>query len=591
MSNNGKYDFLDLTVEKCFGSFYNVPDYQREFVWESDKQVQQLLSDIEEAYNADSRKEYFIGTTVVFNNNGSNELIDGQQRTTTLYLALCAFKSVFAEFGLDHATIDQSIANTTMDDDGNDVFRYHLILQYEDASNLLEQIAADNIPPEDKLSKSGRLLVQAYKFIRDYVADYAARDPQEVKKFFIYFFKRIKFIQISTPDINDALKIFETVNDRGVGLNPMDLLKNLIFRQVTRDRFDKLKDKWRELISILNENNEKPLRFLRYFIMSNYPRADQDTRGIGKNIIREDEIYSWMTNHAELCNYEKKPLEFVNLLIENARAFVNFSTGKDTHGNPNVYVQNINRLGGSVFRQHIIPLLTARNFDKEMFDYLARNIETYLYYFLITKEQAKALEKNFAEWNIHLAKVTTLKELNDFVAKTLKVEVDSKEIEYRDVFHRLTQSDLQVFRQRYLLARISQYVDLARTGIYTPQMLDTYYDTEIEHILPVTPASDEAAAGIEDYDRVKSMLGNLTLIEKPINRSIQNKDFSSKVEEYHKSKYYLTSSLKEIDVVGNNTAINRIGKFLKSFDHWDRQTIEERQDLLYKLSLEIWKIE
>lgn len=87
------------------------------------------------------------------------------------------------------------------------------------------------------------------------------------------------------------------------------------------------------------------------------------------------------------------------------------------------------------------------------------------------------------------------------------------------------------------------------------------------------------------------MLGNLTLIEKPINRSIQNKDFSSKVEEYHKSKYYLTSSLKEIDVVGNNTAINRIGKFLKSFDHWDRQTIEERQDLLYKLSLEIWKIE
>ncbi len=64
MSNNGKYDFLDLTVEKCFGSFYNVPDYQREFVWESDKQVQQLLSDIEEAYNADSRKEYFIGTTV-----------------------------------------------------------------------------------------------------------------------------------------------------------------------------------------------------------------------------------------------------------------------------------------------------------------------------------------------------------------------------------------------------------------------------------------------------------------------------------------------------------------------------------------------
>lgn len=83
----------------------------------------------------------------------------------------------------------------------------------------------------------------------------------------------------------------------------------------------------------------------------------------------------------------------------------------------------------------------------------------------------------------------------------------------------------------------------------------------------------------------------MTLIEKPINRSIQNKSYAEKVKEYYKSKYYLTRSLKEVDAIGNNTAVNRIGKFLKEFDHWDKTTIEERQDMLYKLSLEIWKIE
>ncbi len=591
MSNSSKYDFEDFTVEKCFSNFFIVPDYQREYVWEADKQVEQLLSDIDEAYTTDSKKEYFIGTTVVFNNNGSNELIDGQQRTTTLFLALCAFKSIYINLGFSHSTIDQCIANTTMDDSGNDIHKYHLELQYEDASHVLEQIANDKIPDNDKLTKSGKLLVSAYYYIRDYIANYRKGNPEEIKGFFLYFFRKIKFIQIATPDINDALKIFETVNDRGVGLNPMDLLKNLIFRQVPRDKFYKIKDKWRELIQILESNNEKPLRFLRYFIMSNFPQADQGTHGTGKNIVREDEIYKWMTIHADLCNYEKNPTEFVNLLIENAKAFVYFSTGKDAKGEPNVYVTNINRLGGTVFRQHIIPLLTARNFSQDMFDYLARNIEAYLYYFLITKEQAKTLEKNFAEWNLDLCEVSSFEELNIFVKSHFKPEVMNKKQEYQDLFRRLSQKDLQIFRLRYVLAKISQYVDLGRHGDFTAQMLDNYYYTEIEHILPFTPVSEEAKDQIEDYDEVKIKLGNLTLLEKSINRSIQNKSYSEKVLEYHKSMYYLTSSLKEVDIIGNNTAINRIGKYLKEFTFWDKSTIEERQELLYNLSLEIWKIE
>lgn len=191
MSASSKYDFIDLTVEKCFNNFYIVPDYQREYVWEADKQVEQLLVDITEAYDNDSKKEYFIGTTVVYNNNGQYELIDGQQRTTTLFLALCAFKNVYEKYSISHDTIDKCIADTTLDDDGNDIHKYHLTLQYEDASNILEQIAEDNIPEDDKLSKSGKLLVSAYNRLKKFVNDYAEKDLGELKKFFMYFFDKL----------------------------------------------------------------------------------------------------------------------------------------------------------------------------------------------------------------------------------------------------------------------------------------------------------------------------------------------------------------------------------------------------------------
>jgi len=77
------------------------------------------------------------------------------------------------------------------------------------------------------------------------------------------------FIQIST-DVSSALKIFETINERGVGLNPMDLLKNLLFKQVKQDEFTMLKNAWKKITVPLEKANEKPLRFLRYFLMANY---------------------------------------------------------------------------------------------------------------------------------------------------------------------------------------------------------------------------------------------------------------------------------------------------------------------------------
>ncbi len=590
-NNNIQIQFDYLNLEKCFKNFYVVPDYQREYVW-GERQVNQLLSDVYDEFDNNHNKEYFIGSTVVFkDDNGSYELIDGQQRTTTLFLIICALKYVYSEWDLDTDTLDRMIKDKTVNALGDSIDKYKLELQYKDSSNILTIISSLSDRPTN-LKGSAERLFNAYENIIAFLIQNFSKDKSDqLKKFFVYLYRKLKFIQIETPEINDALKIFETINERGIGLNPMDLLKNLIFRQVNRNEFTKLNTKWQQLVSILDKNNEKPLRFLRYFIMANYnvnnPKGDE--------ILREDEIYKWITKPENTiqCNYEKKPFDFVDLLIENAEIYVKFFKGEDQIGQ-NIFLNNIRKLGGGSFRQHLILLLAGRKLSKPLFDHFTKQIETLIFFYFITREPTKVFERNFSKWAKDLITVKTEDELNQFIKDKIEPEVAEKKNSYKSSFLDLNQNSVQQYRMRYILAKIAQYVDQQRLGSYIPQTLDNYITKgiEVEHILPFTPENSLKEKIGEEYDEVKFKLGNLTLLEKSINASIGNNDFyKHKVGEYSKSSIYLTKSISILENVGTNTAITRINQRLKTFTDWNSSTITERQELLFDLSKSIWKVD
>jgi hypothetical protein len=92
-----------------------------------------------------------------------------------------------------------------------------------------------------------------------------------------------------------------------------------------------------------------------------------------------------------------------------------------------------------------------------------------------------------------------------------------------------------------------------------------------------------------NYDEYKNKLGNLTLLEKPINIVASNGFFLAKKVEYRKCKYYLTSSIAELITVGQNSSITRINQKLQAFDVWSAISIDKRQELLMGLSREVWK--
>lgn len=126
---NHKYS-IEEAFRECF---YIVPDYQREYVW-SDKEVHQLLEDINDEIDASSSKEYFIGTILISPTNQKNhyEVIDGQQRLTTFFLLLCALKNLF-KAEPQETTINGLISTSYTDSNGDTKNSLKLEPRYENA--------------------------------------------------------------------------------------------------------------------------------------------------------------------------------------------------------------------------------------------------------------------------------------------------------------------------------------------------------------------------------------------------------------------------------------------------------------------------
>jgi hypothetical protein len=185
--------------------------------------------------------------------------------------------------------------------------------------------------------------------------------------------------------------------------------------------------------------------------------------------------------------------------------------------------------------------------------------------------------------------------LNSFLINSFQTNMASKRQELADALKRYSLDSMQHYRTRYLLAKLTQFVDMAYKGLKTAGPLGEYTVLQIEHILPNTPeeslrADFAAKNGKANYDEYKNKLGNLTLLEKPINIVASNNFFALKKPEYAKCKYYLTSSIAGLAEVGKNSSITRINAKLASFDDWTAEAIDKRQNLLIDLTREIWSI-
>jgi len=599
---NHKYS-IEEAFRECF---YIIPDYQREYVW-TDKEVNQLLEDINEQIDTGSTREYFIGTVLVAPTiqKSHYEVIDGQQRLTTFFLLLCALRNLLQkEPEAQHLNRLISDSYTTS---GGIETRLKLDPRYENASDVMHKLVEINSDPvavrsgilAAGITSFGSLenLINAYATLYRYLqGNYD--DTTKLKKYWLYLATNVVFIQIST-DVSSALKIFETINERGVGLNSMDLLKNLLFTQVSPDQFSKLKDEWKKVTRPLEKEKEKPLRFLRYFLMANYVIKNEKS----ESVIYEDKIYDWFIDkdNAKLCDYAGKPFEFVRKVIRNVEHYINFTKGLGNDGNPNLAMDSLKRLAGGAFSLHYVLLLAAAPLPKPLFDHFVTQLESFLFYYIFTKTPTKDLEKSFSTWADELREIAATgnadaqkERINAFVAEHFQKNMNEKAQELSDALKRFSLYSMQQYRTRYLLARLAQHVDMAFSGVRTPGSLEPYTTLEIEHILPDTPTAELRAAWAAEspdapYDDYKNRLGNLTLLEKPHNIIASNNFYAEKIKIYRDCNNYLTRSMVELATIGQNSSVSRINEKLEAFPAWNAVAIDKRHALLMALAQDIWK--
>lgn len=595
MSTTPKIESADLSISTLFNDFYVVPDFQREYVWE-ERNVEQFLDDILEELSDNhgdintGDAEYFIGSIVgCKDGTGALQLIDGQQRLTTIYLVLCVIRDRLVRLGSGvPSTLNKQIADSRIDPkSGEDLPSYRLSLQYKDSDGVLEKIARGGQQFVNLRSNtvSVKHILDAYETIDTFLNSAFETDIAKLKSFFAAFTLRVKLIRILTPNLAHALKVFETINDRGVGLNAMDLLKNLLFMNTETKQHDELKGKWKLLIDTLSDCGEKPLRFLRYFIMSRYPMER------GRDVIREDEIYNWLSDNQSKTGIAADPMSFVDELVANGYAYAHFASSKNVNGSPNRFLSNITSLSGAA-RQHFVLLLAGMHLPDNVFDELSRQLENLYFCYLITREPTKNFETKFTKWSDELREINDHNGLNDFIAKWFTPDRLARSNAFDFAFRELSQDKLPKYRQRYVLAKLTQYVDQEAFGNLAAYPLQRYLDSSvhIEHILPQTP-SFQVTTEFDKADEYRSYVikfGNLTLLEKTINTAVSNDVYAEKCPGYLQSMFLLTKSLVERPQIGQNTQLNRATAELKQFTSWQSTDIESRQEILMKLARRTW---
>lgn len=588
------------SISKLKDFFFIVPDYQREYVWKPDDQVEQFLIDIDNEFDPRviDQKGYFIGSIIIVKNKGKYDVIDGQQRLTTILLALCAYRDLLKNQVLDkkQKKYYQTIEELLCDFDINtDETLLRLELQYEESHGFLTHLI-EEIPYTDAQTSSVIKMQQAFDKIKGHLTTYLNRSLNELIAYTKYFLTKIELVVIESENLSSALKIFETINQRGAGLNAMDLVKNLLFSESSETDFQTIKETWKEITKNLQSCGEEqsPLRFLRYFIMSRYHEG----------VLREDDIYKWIISREgkAATQYESAPLALAKELKQISKRYASLAVATELKADGGDYpsVTNIGFINKAKSRQHIILLLAlAVDADKTSIEYLAKQIESFFFYSNTLGIQAKNNERIFTQWAVKLRALKTIQDISNVIDATMLPYLQKRLSEFKSSFKNIRHYHYNpLYRQRFVLGQLENTALLA-AGL--PINGHAFYAAlQVEHILPQTPKDGIISPDYRDvddyYDHVYRM-GNVALLEGVINQALSNCNdmtadwFDQKQKEYAKSNCLTVNLLDDEYGIGNNTAVNRF-----KMDHnyvfaeWNKETIQRRQEIMLELAFSTWRL-
>lgn len=523
--------FINLNTIIGNGKSYQVPIFQRDYSWEKDD-WEDLWNDIEEIPND---KTHYLGYLVLQNNKEEEDsfwVIDGQQRLTTLSIIALAVTALFKKW-----------SNENIDAEDNKI-RFDKITERYLGNFSTSKLS---ISPKLTLNRNNDDYYKSWLLKLRQPASLSRLKPSQrlMQKAFNYFFEQIEekfktnksgadladflekivgngiiFTQIIVTNDLDAFKVFETLNARGVKLSTADLLKNYLFKlthNLGELDLEEAERRWLNISDTIRGNDLTT--FIRHFWNSKYKLERQPT--LFKAIKREIKT-------AELA------FDFLNNLETTSLFYTAFN-------NPNDEIWNKEERNWlkvlvllNVSTCYSLMLAALENLPRGEFKTLLRELAAITFRYNLGDLNPNEAERIFSKVANEIAKkqLVTVKEVV-LSLKSIYVSDDNFEQAFSTVIINTRRKKELV---KYILVSIENQI--ANKDYQPEDAVST-----IEHILPENPGSlwdDKFPVDIQDDYIFR--LGNYSLLEKGINNKLgSNLPFASKLDEYRKSSYLLSS--------------------------------------------------
>lgn len=562
MSQSKQITATEDTVKSLLSRKYRyiVPEYQRQYSWRKNQweDLWRDLESIEEGHTHFLGSVVFVEKNTDFDETDEFEVVDGQQRLTTISILLCALRQYYEQNDRKEAadSIDKNYL-WEENEDFNDEQKLELNSLDEDQYRRLLQ----GNPPRQEESK----IRGAVEFFVDKIMSLSGKEIDNIRKKLL---NSVTIVTIDCPSQESAFRLFETLNDRGLELSEVDLMKNHLYKKISLDdtiNEEAVKQDWESIIDDIRYEMDKPFRFfIHYFLFAPDPDISSNiSQTTLYDTFRELVDERIPESGVTLEEYMSRMAEDVLLYLDMMNAEVS-KFDSSSNERINSLLTGLNRLGYTQERIYLMGVLTHLQSASEVIRAI-KLIESYI------------IRQRFTDYITG----STLNELyaaicrdaftRDNPVSYIQSQLRSKAPGDDELFVAITNNDFpRSQRTMFVLERIE-------ASSFSRQGRNKVPTGEIEHIIPrkaftakkYNSWQDYLDCGQGEFNEIKDKLGNLTILEKRLNLEASDRPFEQKKSKYTGSDYKMAQNIAECE-------------------DWSLNAVEERTKEIAEEVVEIW---
>jgi hypothetical protein len=554
------------TFRKLLGNglTYRIPPFQRDYSW-TEEEWEDLWTDLMSTVEAQEEPAHYMGYVVLqARTEKSFDVIDGQQRLTTLTLLVLAVLKHLQRLidAGEQADANQqrleALRRTYIGslDPVSLTAKSKLALNRNNDAFFQQYLVPLQRPKQRGLTLSERALKAAFEWFDKRVGEYLQRHPGdhgvELAQLVEAMSDKLFFTVINVTDELNAYRVFETLNARGVKLSSTDLLKNYLFSVLSRDKSSKSDDlpelerRWESLVGGLGSDDFPEFLRAHWLSQGRFVRHADLFKAVSKAVINREQVFKLLRDlDGDLDRYVALRSPASSSLSPKAK-----------------------ELASQLKLFHVrqpYPLLIAamRAFSAGEFEDVLRACVTVCFrYNVICGLSPGEQEPVFAEASRAIADGTS-RGAADTIRALARVYPSDEQFKSAFVEKLFTRGKEKL--ARFVLCELERQL--------TQVPIDRDADTlSLEHVLPQAPEAGWDAFDDQEVETMTFLISNLVLLRKGPNSNLGNKPYAEKRPILLASEFEATRRLAEENA------------------DWTPERLLGRQHQLASVASAIWKI-